>query len=569
MPLLNDVVARVLIAATPLGAALATRAMARRIARFPQEQAELRRRYGITPDTPVRGYDDDTRARVRAFAAATPGARLATTSGTTGEPKEIAYTPERLAGYRRDSTSIAVRAYARLRVRRPGMFILASMKADDSFASLVLHGRGASPPWLAGLVEPSRWLSHPALVARTAEHGATAVRLWLMLVASPGMLYATNPSTVAAFFGDVVERWRESTALVRRSVDGGDLATDPGLRRIIRGVAADGWRARLEDVARSPAPLPVERMLPALTAWCGWDGGYVKAFLPEVYRHLPPERIAHLPMYSMSTEAIETLTWFADDADDDEAGDEAGDENGARKGRGAVRFLPLGPGVLYELLPDGAPDDPASLLLPAALHPGQVYSMVVSDPWGLRRYQTEDLFECRGMVRGLPDLRFLRRRGLAYSFTGEKLTGEQLALAYDELRARFPGLASGVELVCFPSHEDGERVPGYRLVIAPTTARTIDVELGAVAAALDEILARLNTELAAKQRSGRLTGTRALVVPYGALAIALDRRTENEQDVSQRAWESQFKLAPLVKKRWEDVAPRLLRPTGPGHEPSA
>lgn len=400
------------------------------------------------------------------------------------------------------------------------------------------------------------WLSHPALVARTAEHGATAARLWLMLVASPGMLYATNPSTVAAFFGDVVERWRESTALVRRSVDGGDLENDPGLRRIIRGVGAGGWRARLEDVARAPAPLPVARMLPALTAWCGWDGGYVKAFLPEVYRHLPPERIAHLPMYSMSTEAIETLTWFADTED----GDEDGDGDGVRGRRGAARFLPLGPGVLYEFLPDGAPDEPASLLPPSALRPGDVYSMVVSDPWGLRRYQTEDLFECRGMVRGLPDLRFLRRRGLSYSFTGEKLTGEQLALAYEELRARFPGLLSGVELVCFPSHGDGERLPGYRLVIAPTTARPVDVELDAVAAALDEILARLNTELAAKHQSGRLAGTRALVVPHEALAIALDRRTADEHDVTQRAWESQFKLAPLVKKRWEDVAPRLLRP---------
>lgn len=542
MSLANDVVARLMVAAVPLAARLAERSMARRIARFDEEQALLRARYGIRDDTPVRGYDEETRARVRAFAAATAGARIATTSGTTGEPKEIAYTRERLDLYRRDSTSIALRAYARYGVRRPGMFILASLKTDDSFASFVLHGRGSTPPRLAGLVEPSRWMSDPALARLTSEHGATAARLWLMLVSSPGMLYATNPSTLVAFFTELVERWRASTEPVRRFV-AGDLSSDPALARVVRAVGALGWRERLERVAAATAPLPVEHMLPALRGWCGWDGGYVKAFLPEAYRHLPPERFIHLPMYSMSTETIETLTWFDDD--------------------GEPRYLPLGPGVLYELLPDGAPDESAHLLPPTSVRPGDVVSMVVSDPWGLRRYQTEDLFECRGRVRGLPDLRFLRRRGLAWSFTGEKLTGEQLAASYEELRARFPALSCGVELVCFPSHPDGERSPGYKLILAPTTGRHVDVDLPSVAAALDASLGRLNRELADKLESGRLAATRALVVPHEMLAIALDRRTHDDEDVAQRAWESQFKLAPLVKKRWEDVAPGLTVPGPP------
>ena len=35
--------------------------------------------------------------------------------------------------------------------------------------------------------------------------------------------------------------------------------------------------------------------------------------------------------------------------------------------------------------------------------------------WGLRRYDTDDVFRCQGLVDGLPDLRFVRRAGLAWS----------------------------------------------------------------------------------------------------------------------------------------------------------
>jgi uncharacterized membrane protein YGL010W len=539
----NDVAAQIMLAAIPVASALATRMMARRIARFARAQQVLRRRYGITAATPVTGYDEEARARVRAFVAASPGARIATTSGTTGAPKEIAYTRARLRQYKRDSVSIALRTYARYRVRAPGMFILASLKDDDSFAALVLHQR-RSIGWLAGLAEPSRYLSHPAVAPLLREHGLTAVRLWLMAVSNPGMLYATNPSTLAAFFHELVERWPESSSLARRFV-AGDPARDPLLAPTLRGVidrvgAAD-WRARLREVAASPSPLPCARIMPALTAWCAWDGGYVKAFLPEVHRHLPEDRYAHLPMYSMSTETIETLTWFDD--------------------TGTPRFLPLGPHVLYELLPEGADDRPDLLLPATAAKPGGVYAMVVSDRWGLRRYQTDDLFLCEGIVRGLPDLRFLRRRGLAWSFTGEKITGEQLALAFDELRRRFAALAAGVELVCFPSHPEGALLPGYQLIVAPTLARRAeverDLELASVASSFDEIMCDLNTELAAKLASGRLAPTRAGIVPHEALAIALDRRTRSDDDIAKRAWESQFKLTPLVKKRWEEIAPAL------------
>jgi hypothetical protein len=198
--IVNALVTRLMLAGVPLAGAVARRSLRARIRSFAKDQEELRRAYGVGPDTPIRGYDDDTRARVRAFARDNPGTRLATTSASTARPKEIAYTRERLALYQRDSQAFGAMAYARHRVRRIGLFILASLKSDDSFASLVLHNRGTMPPYVAGLVEPSRYLATERMNALVNEHGATAARVFLLALADPGVLYATNPSTVAAFF---------------------------------------------------------------------------------------------------------------------------------------------------------------------------------------------------------------------------------------------------------------------------------------------------------------------------------------------------------------------------------
>src|SRR3954469_22439505 len=87
-----------------LGAA-SSLAVRLRIARFRARQAALRRRYAIAPDTPIRGFDAETRRSIEAFAAAHPDARFATTSGSTGEAKRVAYTRARLRMIKRENLS--------------------------------------------------------------------------------------------------------------------------------------------------------------------------------------------------------------------------------------------------------------------------------------------------------------------------------------------------------------------------------------------------------------------------------------------------------------------------------
>ncbi|MSQ04277.1 MAG: hypothetical protein EXR71_20755 [Myxococcales bacterium] len=531
MILLNEVVRGALRAGVPFAAWSARRAFAARITRFSENQAALRLAYGVAADTAIVGYDAATRARIEALAAAHPDVALAYTSGTTGVPKALAYPPSRLRSFKADSQAVGVQAWHRIGVRGAAFFILGGLSADRSFATLVLH-RG-EPSRLTSLLEPARHLSTPAMAAALADHGPTAARLWLMLLSNPGMIYSTNPSTLAVFLAELQSDWATASSLARAWVRG---TRDAGLTRVVARIGSAGAGERLRRVAESSEMPPLHEVLPGLGAYCCWDGGYVTGFLRQIQGSLPANRFKHIPMYAMSTETIETLPWFEDD--------------------GSMRFLPLGPGVLYELLPEGAPDDPALLLPPAQAVAGEAYTLVVSDPYGLVRYQTEDVFRCRGHVRGLPDLHFERRRGLAWSFTGEKLTGEQVAAVFADLDRTHPRLSAlAAQLTVMPSWPDGDALPRYRLVVAHPSAR-LDAppDLDALAHDLDAGLAALNDEYATKRSSGRLGAPVAHLVPYDRVAEALDARRVGPDQGASRGWESQFKLMPLTRVRWEELA---------------
>jgi hypothetical protein len=228
-------------------------------------------------------------------------------------------------------------------------------------------------------------------------------------------------------------------------------------------------------------------------------------------------------MYSMSTETIETIRVDSE---------------------GSSAFLPLAPGVLYEFIREGNPDQPEFLLRPGQLSVGCRYSLIVSDPYGLRRYQTEDIFECVGKVRGLPDLRFIRRRNLSYSFTGEKLTAEQLKLAYQEAENRFPDLRRQGVLTCFPSFSDAESTPCYRLVLIRTSAASETLP-GDLLAVVEKKLCEFNSEYESKVESRRLGRMTFEVITAGEFVRTLVG--------ANAASESQFKFMPLYLRSWESV----------------
>jgi hypothetical protein len=478
-----------------------------RILSFSRNQKRLKRKYGITTETPVLPYGPTVTNSIHTVASKLGrSARFARTSGSMGEAKQILYTGWRLLALKFTFSDMFARASHAFKIRRTCLYVFNSFEKDISLTSLLL-AEHKLPNYTSTLQAPYRVQHHPAIQLLVSQYGPAAVRLWVLTLSNPGVLYSTNPSTISTFLDELASEWRRSSKLIK------DWHENPSsfsceLHKIAHRLESRDAAKRIKQIALSAAPLPLSVCAPAVEAYICWTGGYVRPFLDRLARHLPSLRYRLIPMYSMSTETIETLPYFR--------GEEVG-------------FLPLGGGVVYEFLEATAMDH---LLNAHALEPGKLYAMVVSNGYGLRRYQTDDLFLCRRKISGLPDLVFVRRRSLEYSFTGEKLTGEQLSTVFEQLRVLYPSLVDGKFLTCVPSQPQ-DAVPHYKvLVVGAQSAGTYDL----LAARCDELLSDINCEYKSKRASGRL----------GAVSVSgTSTREFAEQLAANGNWETQFKFMPL------------------------
>jgi len=486
---------------------------------FKLDQKRLKRKYGVTPDSPVLTYGPETVELIQAALRRhrdTP--QFARTSGSTGTGKQILYTSRRLRSVKFTFSETFARVCHAAGVKRTCFYVLSSFQADDSLTTLVLNDSKV-PNYLTTLQAPYRLQPHPEIQALAAKYGTSAVRLWMIALANPGVLYSTNPSTMATFLDEVANDWRRSAAMIR-DWHHNRAQFSSTVQRFARRLESRGSTRRLRRIATSDFPLPLSVCAPAVEAYICWTGGYVKPFLDRVAKHLPHPRYKQIPMYSMSTETIETVPFYR------------GDD---------VAFVPMAPGVVYEFIEETALDQPKDLLEPHQLEPGKLYALVVSDNYGLRRYQTNDLFLCKRKVNGLPDLAFARRRTLEYSFTGEKLTGEQLSIVFDRLRRLYPNLTDGF-LTCVPSHPHNA-MPHYKvMLIRNQPSHHSDAGL---AARCDELLCEINSEYKSKRNSGRLGPVRFMHATVKEFAA---RMAEHGN------WESQFKFLPLCRRTWESCS---------------
>lgn len=475
--------------------------------------SKMRRRFGIFSET-------ELTTEVPPLDPASDSRRIASTSGTRGSPKLLAYSRRRLAAVRWAFVDSFMRAFRMLGVRRTSMYVFGPAQPDGSLSSMLLSEAGR-PSYLATLQAPYRMHCWEPLRPLHEAYGLEAVRLWVLAVSNPGVLYSTNPSTMSIFFDTLEDDWPRCSALVRDCVRTPDKM-DPSLAAATRRIASNGYARRLQRIAESPTFLPIDEWAPATRVYSCWTGGYLTPFLDRLESRLPASRFRRVPMYSMSTETIETIPDFR---------------------LGDPSFLPIAPGVCCEFLESDAPRAPDQLLSPNELSVGCVYELVVSNAHGLRRYCTGDLFRVERCVGDLPDLRFLRRRGLGYSFTGEKLTGDQALLAYKRLRQSFPDLADDHALTCFPSLQPVEGLPHYRLVLVYPGQKDPGPVAG-LADRFDELLSDVNSEYRAKRSGGRLGPVRLERAGLRGLRERLPRGSGPGLD-------SQFKFLPLYPRLWE------------------
>lgn len=480
----------------------------------PWRESRLRRRLGITPATPVTHDLPDPGGGA--------GDAVALTSGSVGEPKRVPYPRARLAAIRGVFADGMLRLIVARRVRRPSLYVFGALEPDRSLSSLLVRERRA-PPWPVLLQAPYRAQADPSLRELKERYGAPALRLLVLTLSNPGILYATNPSTLSTFFEALEADWEAAAALVRVVVrDPEQMSSSAG--RIFRRLASKGARGRLIRVAESASPLPITVWAPGVSIYVCWTGGAVAPFLERLDQRLPAPRFTREPMFSMSTETVETIPDYR---------------------LPETAFLPAAPGVVHEFRRVAGPEATPPLLGARELQPGGTYEMVVSHGYGPRRYATGDLFRVARMVAGLPDLRFLGRRGLGWSFTGEKLTAEQVGLAFEALWAEYPELRERTWLALFPEEPGGAALPCYHLAVVARAARRPGAPPAGLAGRLDALLGDHNLEYRAKRASRRLGGVRA-----SALELAdFLRRAGGEGSAHVDA---QFKFQPFYPRRWEE-----------------
>ncbi len=414
---------------------------------------------------------------------------FAHTAGTTSAPKLVPYDLKRTRFLQKTFLRSMITLTSDFKGHKT-FYVFASLKKGSSLTSGMMEEK--NPTTLELLHAPYRYLHTKEGQALIDKVGELSARIMVLVITQPRFLYATNPSTMTFFLKELEAHWKDVRIHLKK--------IPPGLMRL---KDSDGERRIMNFVMREKAP-KLQELLPHLTAVITWDSGYVKPFLDQLKSLLPG--VSFLPMYSMSTETIETLP---------------------HKIKDRICFFPVSRGVYPEFHEPGS----EKFLAPFDLEKGKVYELLVSDEWGLRRYCTGDLFLVKEMVHGLPDLAFIKRRGLISSLAGEKLTDAHVHELSVVLKKRFPELGHSC-ISLFPVSQGGEY--GYemavmgRAILPATLSEVADKELG-----------KINSEYASQVSSGRLKKLSARTLSEQELASVMGK---------ENLWESQFKVLPLYEK---------------------
>ena len=227
MERLNDALRRLIDRLIAVTSGVLHGAVLIRIRTFRFHQARLRRKLQIVPSTPVRGYDEETIQNIER------SARMHTTyvqtSGSTREPKRIAYDSGRL----RSTLLVFLSAICRILTfemrKNRTFFAMAPIRSDGSLTALMLKRR-IVPEYLCGLQAPHCIQDDPAIQKAANQYGDAAIWLWLLTIANPGLIYATNPSTIATFLNGLSSDWTVISRFTRDYVQG--QVDDQALQRI-------------------------------------------------------------------------------------------------------------------------------------------------------------------------------------------------------------------------------------------------------------------------------------------------------------------------------------------------
>lgn len=417
------------------------------------------------------------------------------TSGTRNVPKNVPYTLKDLKQTQRlFLTSMIVLTYKFKGVKT--FFVLSSLEEDHSLTAAML--KDDHPSHLELLQAPYRFLTTPDGLKLREEIGLFAARLAVIIVSSPSFLYATNPSTLTHFFDEIKNNWQPIKFNLEK------LLKQESLMAPLLKLSHLDAKMRLNAIAAQSNSPDIAMILPGLKAVITWDGGYVTPYQERLMSQLPPS-VMHLPMYSMSTESIESLP---------------------HRDMNNLYFLPTMPNTYPEFLKN------EMIHSPQEVEVGETYTLLITNTRGFIRYDTQDEFLVVGKFNGIPDIRFKRRRNLTASVTGEKVSEEQCHLLFKELKKHFSLPEHFLTLFADTRGNEMRYVLG---IIGPKDV----TDLSAISTHAQGLLAKINHEYQSKVESGRLQPLKALEFSLPEFAKLMGQ---------EHQWESQFKVMPLYEK---------------------
>lgn len=493
--------------------------------------ASVRHHADFVSHVPIQGYEDlrpyvDRIAAGEYHALLGRGLRplmLAMTSGSVDRPKYVPVTREFLRDYRRGWNIFGVSAL----LDHPDAWLRGILQVSSPM-DVARSASGLPCGAISGLLASAqkrlvrKCYVCPSIVGRISDHEAryyTVMRL--SLPCDVAWMITASPATHLALAATGV---RYAPELIRDIHDGtlnppGDMPA--GVRTALcHHLRPDPSTAiRLEETAhRYGELLPKHYWRLALLS--NWTGGSMKLHLDQF-----PKYFGDTPVRDIGLLATE--------------------------GRVTLPFEDASPaGILdvqssyFEFVEGDAPITISTPTLQChELTVDRVYRVIMSTSAGFFRYDLGDYVRVRGFYAETPLLEFLHRGAFVSSMTGEKLTEWQAVTAFERACAAF-GVARNL-FVLAPVWGDP---PYYRLHFEQPVARIQEMERQ-----VDEELARLNIEYAAKRSSQRLGP-----VSINALAAGTLRRRDIERSAARGVANEQFKHRYLLSIPGEDA--ELMKP---------
>lgn len=193
----------------------------------------------------------------------------------------------------------------------------------------------------------------------------------------------------------------------------------------------------------------------------------------------------------------------------------------------------------YEFIPEETSYEeicgkPRDTLLFDELEKGKNYHLIMSQANGLMRYMAGDVYKVVDFYNNVPMVEFVTRANTFFSFTGEKITEEQILSTVQNICIKL-----GIKKGLFFFTPIWAEVPYYKLYLE------VPIEMfelkEKILEAFDLELRKVSYEFNSKRESGRLQNTQIICLRYGTIDKFIEEQKKQGNGV-------QFKYKPFVKE---------------------